>query len=68
MIKEVLPYNALDQKREEVMLAYTDHLMINKTNKDSSKNTFKKHIWWKYKFSYQLWNCKMYVNSIIKLF
>ena len=44
MIKEVLPYNALDQKREEVMLAYTDHLMINKTNKDSSKNTFKKHI------------------------
>ena len=44
MIKEVLPYNALDQKREEVKLAYTDHLMINKANKDSSKNTFKKYI------------------------
>ena len=68
MIKEVLPYKALDQKWEEVKLAYTDHLMINKANKDSSKNTFKKYIWWKYKFSYQLWNWKMYVNCIIMWF
>lgn len=46
------------------MLAYTDHLMINKTNKDSSENTFKSISDENTNLVINS-NCKMYVNSII---